>query len=69
MLTSASQAMIASQAILMGLAIGAVALRMYVRLHKSPPLRVDDYLILVALVRSVFGRLGQILMKLFSSFP
>ena len=69
MLTQASQAMIASQAILMGLAIGAVAVRMYVRLHKSPPLRVDDYLILVALVRSVFGRLGQIIMELFSSFP
>ena len=69
MLTQASQAMIASQAILMGLAIGAVALRMYVRLHKSPPLRVDDYLILVALVRSVFGKLEQILMELFSSFP
>lgn len=61
--------MIASQAILMGLAIAAVALRMYVRLHKSPPLRVDDYLILVALVRSIFGKFGQDLMELFSSFP
>lgn len=68
MLTSASQAMIASQAILMGLAIGAVALRMYVRVHKSPPLRVDDYLILVALVRSIFGNFGQVLTDLFSSF-
>ena len=52
----------------MGLAIGAVALRIYVRLHKSPPLRVDDYLILVALVRSVFIKVGRILMDLFSSF-
>ena len=68
MLTSASQAMIASQAILMGLAIGAVALRIYVRLHKSPPLRVDDYLILVALVWSVIRKVGKILMDLFSSF-
>lgn len=68
MLTSASQAMIASQAILMGLAIGAVALRMYVRVHKSPPLRVDDYLILVALVRSIFGNFGQVLTDLLSSF-
>ena len=57
MLTSASQAMIASQSILMGLAMGAVALRIHVRLHKSPPLQVDDYLILVALVRPVVGKL------------
>lgn len=59
--------MIASQAILMGLAIGAVALRIYVRVHKSPPLRADDYLILVALVRSLVGNLGQILTELLSS--
>ncbi len=52
----------------MGLAIGAVALRIHVRLHKSPPLRVDDYLIVVALVRSVCGKLGHILTELFSSF-
>ena len=52
----------------MGLAIGAVALRIYVRLQKSPPLRVDDYLILVALVRSVFRKVGQNLTELFSSF-
>ena len=59
--------MIASQAILMGLAIGAVALRIHVRVHKSPPLRADDYLILVALVRSLVGNLGQILTELLSS--
>ena len=50
MLTSASVAMIATQAILMAFAIMAVGLRIYVRLHKSPPLRADDYFILVALV-------------------
>ncbi len=52
----------------MGLAIGAVALRIHVRLHKSPPLRADDYLILVALVSFVVGKLGGILTELFSSF-
>lgn len=50
MLTSASVAMIATQAILMAFAIMAVSLRINVRLHKSPPLRADDYFILVALV-------------------
>ena len=49
-LPSASLAMIATNAIFMGLAIIAVVVRIYVRVRHNPPLYIDDYLIFVALV-------------------
>ena len=51
-LPSASSAMLATNAIFMGLAIVAVILRIYVRLRHNPPLYIDDYLIFLALVSS-----------------
>ena len=51
-LPSASSAMVATNAIFMGLAIIAVILRIYVRLRHNPPLYIDDYLIFLALVSS-----------------
>lgn len=49
-LPSAAAAMIATNAIFMGLAIISVGVRVYVRLRHNPPLFIDDYLIFAALV-------------------
>ena len=50
MSTSASRAMIVSNAVMMALAGIAVVLRICVRKHKSRYLKADDYLIIAALV-------------------
>ncbi|KAG6988933.1 hypothetical protein G7Y79_00067g095480 [Physcia stellaris] len=52
-LPSAAVAMIATNAIFMGLAIISVVVRIYVRLRHNPPLFIDDYLIFAALICSV----------------
>lgn len=44
--------LIATNAVFLGLAIFAVAMRIYARKHKVHYLQADDYLILAALVKS-----------------
>ena len=51
MYSSASQAMIATNAILIVVAGISVILRIYVRKHQSLPLKKDDYFIVGAWVR------------------
>ena len=57
MLTSQQSAVVGSNGALAVLAIGAVALRIFVRKQKVFALQADDYLILGALVRQ--GNLNQ----------
>lgn len=51
MLTTESRAMVAANTALMVLAITSVVLRFQVRMPKALPLKLDDYMILTALVR------------------
>ena len=56
MATSQSRALIATNAVFLGLAIFAVAMRIYARKYKVLFLQADDYLILAALVNSSVHR-------------
>ena len=51
MATSQSRTLIATNALFLGLATLAVAMRIYARKHKVHYLQADDYLILAALVK------------------
>ena len=51
MATSQSQTLIATNALFLGLATCAVAMRIYARKYKVQFLQADDYLILAALVK------------------
>ena len=67
MSTSESGALIATNAVFMGLAIASVALRLYTRQRKIDYLQADDFLILAALVRLKADPISLGLLTIFSS--
>lgn len=64
MATSQSKTLIATNAVFLGLATFAVAMRIYARKHKVLYLQADDYLILVALVKPRTPTIADALLKL-----